>query len=303
MQCFYTKQTINCNDNNHTILGVGLNVIYSNNNWIRSISTGMDLLSLSAYTDYRITRGAWGETITHWIPLIINEKHSGNAEKELLQRLTLLTRNTNDLKLQDALIAIQTIMNQFVLQLMSTTINKNNKHNQSEQKYDNNQQQIDPKHASEKALIGYCAFHQMLLFLAIKYPKMQEIAKGKIQKFIEEASYRNKSNTPDLGLWLLNLTIVDEYNWKDVAEFYIEESLSRHPKWYVQKFPDLEYLDERKCSNEYRIKCTLKSTEISRRLVQFQVWFITNICKTKYSFNEMLINYNKRWGKPTQKQK
>ncbi len=82
MRCFYTHvhETI---DNSKCILGVGLLITKSSNKWITSAETEMDLLSLSAYKDYNIKKGAWGETITHFLPLtgIINEKHSKKAKK------------------------------------------------------------------------------------------------------------------------------------------------------------------------------------------------------------------------------
>jgi len=48
----------------------------------------------------------------------------------------------------------------------------------------------------------------------------------------------------------------------------------------------------------------LKSTMISRRLVTFQVFFLKNICKPKnLTLTDLLNNYNKRWGRPTNQQK
>eukprot|EP00487_Bulimina_marginata_P011774 TRINITY_DN7624_c0_g1_i1.p1 TRINITY_DN7624_c0_g1~~TRINITY_DN7624_c0_g1_i1.p1 ORF type:complete len:139 (-),score=6.00 TRINITY_DN7624_c0_g1_i1:69-485(-) len=54
MTCFYTKESIDTNP--RCILGVGLNVKYSNNNWITSISTEMDFLSLNSYIDYKVNK-------------------------------------------------------------------------------------------------------------------------------------------------------------------------------------------------------------------------------------------------------
>ncbi len=61
MRCFYTHETI---DNSKCILGVGLLITKSSNKCITSAETEMDLLSLSAYKDYNIKKGACGETKT-----------------------------------------------------------------------------------------------------------------------------------------------------------------------------------------------------------------------------------------------
>ncbi len=114
---------------------------------------------------------------------------------------------------------------------------------------------------------------------------------------------REKAETKDLAKFILNLAIADNYKWEDVSDAFVHESLDRHVKWYLNKFPKLGYLDESKCSHKERIALTLKSTMISRRLVTFQVFFLKNICKLDgYSLNDLLNNYNKRWGRPTKQQ-
>eukprot|EP01084_Bolivina_argentea_P194935 334541_1 len=296
MRCFYTHENVN-----KSILGVGLNIIRSSNKWITSVETEMDLLSLSAYKNYNIYNGAWGETITHFLPLIINEKHSKKSKKCLLNRLSKIC-DEKIFDYKDGLMVISAIMNQFIVQLMANTIGLTN---EEKEEYNKTQTtKIDPKHASEKALIGYCAFHHMLLYLCNEYPQMKSYAKKCISDFIKYPYMREKAETKDLGKFILNLAIVDEYKWEDIAEAFVGESLSRQVKWYLRKYPKLEYLDESQCSYKERIVLTLKSTMISRRLVEFQVFFLKNICKQKgYVISDLLHNYNKQWGRPNNKLK
>merc|ERR1711933_242221 len=297
----YTHQSI-ADKKSKCILGVGLNIHRSSNKWITKAETEMDFLSLSAYKDYNIYQGAWGETITHFLPLIINEQHSKKATKCLLNRLAKICDEPT-FNVKDGLMVVTAIVNQFVVQLMANTIGLDN--DDDEDDYSRRKtQKIGKKHASDKALVGYCAFHHMLLFLVEKYPEMREYARESIKNFKDHAYYRVKSETPDLGKLILNLAIVDDYEWEDIASEFVQESLDRQVKWYLRKFPKLEYLDETKCSPQERIACTLKSTMISRRLVTFQVFFLKNICKPKnLSLTDLLNNYNKRWGRPTNQQK
>jgi len=298
MNCFYTKESIDTNSK--CILGVGLNVKYSTNRWITSICSEMDFLSLNAFIDYNITKGIWGEKITHFLPLIINEKHAAISHQCLIKRLHLIC-NPEDVENETfdeekALLAITAIMNHFVVQLMASCnttdcIQPNNK--------------IDAKHASEKALIGYCAFHHILCFLAEKYPKMKKLALLRVRRFINDETYRHKLHTPDLGKFLLNLAICYRFKWEDLKDAFIAECNVRNVRWYLQKHPVLEYYDTAKCSDSERIECTLKATTISRRLVIFQIWFIRHIARPNHcnSLKQILSSYNKTWGRPTKQQK
>ncbi len=73
-------------DNSKCILGVGLLITKSSNKWITSAETEMDLLSLSAYKDYNIKKGACGETITHFLPLITNKNVQKKQKKCLFNK-------------------------------------------------------------------------------------------------------------------------------------------------------------------------------------------------------------------------
>ncbi len=129
---------------------------------------------------------------------------------------------------------------------------------------------------------------------------MKKYAKKCIADFIKYPSQREKSETPDLGKFILNLAIVDGYNWNDISDAFIHEGLDRQVKWYLNKCPKLQS----ECTYKERIVLTLKSTMISRRLVTFQVFFLKNICKqNEYSLADLLNNYNKRWSRPTNKLK
>src|SRR5262249_16001358 len=54
------------------------------------------------------------------------------------------------------------------------------------------------RHASEKALEGYCAFQHLLLFIADRYPSLALYARERITDFIRNPDHRNKRHVPDL---------------------------------------------------------------------------------------------------------
>eukprot|EP00484_Ammonia_sp_Unknown_P014855 CAMPEP_0197073344 /NCGR_PEP_ID=MMETSP1384-20130603/210556_1 /TAXON_ID=29189 /ORGANISM="Ammonia sp." /LENGTH=2115 /DNA_ID=CAMNT_0042512181 /DNA_START=59 /DNA_END=6403 /DNA_ORIENTATION=+ len=316
MNCFYTKESIE--SNHECILGVGLNIEYSSNNWITSITTEMDFLSLNSYIDYNIKQGVWGEPITHFLPLVINEQHGNLAASSIIKRLSLICHpeRVSAAKLskfdhETALLALTAIMNQFVVQLMHSCMghiedgDDDDEKKPDEHTKGNYTNSAEAKHASEKALVGYCAFHHLLLYLTLKYPKMKRIAEEKLGRFINDEAHRHKMHTPDLGKLLLNLVICYKYSWDDLKESFIKEGNIRNIKWALQKYPDLEYMDTDKCPDNYRIESMLKSTTVSRRLIAFQIWFIQNIARPSEvtSRKELLLSYNRRWGRPTNRQK
>ena len=301
--CYYTGDS-SIDD----ILGVGIYIEYNDNDdsknnddtrisWISIARSEMDYLSLTAWNEFKVREGAWGEKLTHFLPLIINEKHGEKSKQELLKRISILS-NVETFSEEIALIGIGALMSQFVVQLMGDV--------------DIDDNIIDIKHSSEKALNGYCAFHHLLLYLCHKFPLMRLIAYKNVNDFISNYKKRWKSHTPDLGKFLINLSIIDDeaydkIDFKEIFKAFIDESLDRSVKWYLKKHPSLENMAINKStsySDSERLETIFKATQTGRRLILFQYWFIKNISRPKNKkLIEILNDYNKKWGKPTEKQK
>eukprot|EP01083_Nonionella_stella_P239822 838993_1 len=80
------------------------------------------------------------------------------------------------------------------------------------------------------------------------------------------------------------------------------ESLDRSVKWYLKKHPKLEGMKD--VSDDERLQTVLNATQTGRRLILFQHWFIQSIARPpQKSLSAILDDYNKTWGKPTDKQK
>lgn len=58
-----------------------------------------------------------------------------------------------------------------------------------------------------------------------------------------------------LGEFLPLLT-VSKFQWKDVAQAYIEESFDRNVKWLLVKYPELEYMADDPANNASRLSKT-----------------------------------------------
>jgi hypothetical protein len=53
---------------------------------------------------------------------------------------------------------------------------------------------------------------------------------------------RRKGATPDLGEWLINLTISNK-TWKNVANVFLDELFDRSVRWILQDEPSWESLE------------------------------------------------------------
>ena len=81
---------------------------------------------------------------------------------------------------------IPKLMNQMVVQLM-TAASSSDRATKS------------TLHASETALLGFCALHHILLEMAVLYPEIARCARQWVQEFECHESRRNKHVIHDLG--------------------------------------------------------------------------------------------------------
>merc|ERR1719379_1610385 len=73
MCCFFTKRTLATET-----LGIGMQIAQAESGYGVEIKTQMDILSLSAWTSGCRT-GVWGESMTHFLPLVMNRAHSDRS--------------------------------------------------------------------------------------------------------------------------------------------------------------------------------------------------------------------------------
>lgn len=191
-------------------------------------------------------------------------------------------------------------MNSFVVSLMKSD-DKLQERTRMFQPYQPQVIHTSDQMLSELALEGYCSFHHMLLMLASENPELEMMANAAVERFIHIPEERHKSRTPDLGEWLVYLTLA-RANWADVAESFINELFIRNSRWVLQESPSLESLaiHHAKKGAACLIDNTFLATRVSQRLVMFQVYFLTNIGRPQHqSWRETLGMYNRSMGKPT----
>jgi len=218
--CFYTKMSAW-----QDVLGFGVSAEYHDDGNLKALSTELDVLSLTAFSKFNLRRGVWGEDFEYFLPLVLDGSHAQRSLPILEESLVSLALGPKAAARRFepwmALAVLPQLMNSFAVSLM-------------------NAREGVTRHASEKALLGYCSFHHMLLGLASRHPCMAQVAEDKLRNFLRAENGRHKSQTPDLGQLLVYVTLSEGLNWQDVAWAVVEESSVRSVLWLLRDTPRLE---------------------------------------------------------------
>eukprot|EP00931_Biecheleriopsis_adriatica_P009031 TRINITY_DN110144_c0_g1_i1.p1 TRINITY_DN110144_c0_g1~~TRINITY_DN110144_c0_g1_i1.p1 ORF type:complete len:962 (+),score=202.17 TRINITY_DN110144_c0_g1_i1:39-2888(+) len=281
LHCFYLKTTAD-----EDVLGYGVSVQYHDDGNLKSLSTELDPLSARAFYRHGLRRGVWGETFTHFLPLALNGEHCHKALPELERALIALACGPNSQEREFepwmALAVVPQLMNTFVVALMSCNEDKGN---------------VVPRHASEKALLGYCSFHHMLLALCQRHPSIAQVASQKLRAFVQ--GQRDKSQVPDLGQLVVYMTLSESFGWQEVMSAVVNECHIRGVLWLLRAQPQVHKLQDPQL-----LSSTLKHRLTSFRLLMFQAHFLRSIARPRGEAPQRsLARYHRQFGQPTELQK
>lgn len=279
--CFYTKVSAW-----QDVLGFGVSAEYHDDGNLKELSTELDVLSLTAFSKFNLRRGVWGEDFEYFLPLVLDGGHARRSLpilEESLVSLALGPRATaRPFEPWMALAVLPQLMNSFAVSLM-------------------NAKDGVTRHSSEKALLGYCSFHHMLLKLASRHPCIARVAEGKLRNFLHSEAGRHKSQTPDLGQLLVYVTLSERFGWQDVAQAVADESSVRGVLWLLRESPRLE---SPKTSDVVLVRESFRGRLTGLRLLMFQAFFIHTVAAPDgVGPQEALARYNLQFGLPTVAQK
>merc|ERR1719361_2757000 len=307
MCCYFSKKKlsdIGCTE----IFGIGLEIEPNEETGFGvTVRSQMDILSKTAWSN-KCRTGVWGERLTLFLPLVMNRKHSQRAHGDIIQFLSVISDHIREhtpisnpnpleqelesnltLKLVDSLIAM---MNSIVVQFSMKT-DKSDRQKLAKRNY------YEAKSGSksismmmcEKVVIGYSAFHHLLLYLKSKNAKLiTSFANRWVQLFMDKIPYSGKYWCKDLGKLLIYTMISSQFKWEDIARHFLYESFTRNVKWMMAQEKYAKYNDTKIRSK--RRQNTFIATTTSRRLIMFQVWF------SRSNAIETLHSYNQRLGRP-----
>jgi len=279
--CFYTKATAD-----KDVLGLGISVEYHSDGNIKEVGTELDVVSQEAYFDHKVRRGAWGNTFKYFLPLVLGGSHARHSLPTLKCALASMVlrkpASSPDFQPWMALAVIPQVMNSFTVSLMR----------------EEDGEETVPRHASERALQGYCSFHHMLLALRAQHPSIQTVASQKLRQFID--GKRSKADVPDLGQLLVYMTVTEDVAWADLVAALLDESQVRSVRWLLR---DMPWLEGSMCVED-RLRRTFRGRVTSLRLIMFQAYFLNFVARPAgESLSAALARYNSQFGQPTVPQK
>lgn len=266
--CYVKKTT----SKDGAVFGYGVNV---DNPKTGMISSPCEYLSEEAY-DEGIRRSSLNKTFTDFLPILIRSDDWKkvkpmffSAVRELFDALSVDNKKKSD---SEAVFKIcSAIMNSLVVEIM------------------NNANKLT---ANDKFIDGYFALYRLMKQYSIDDRSIIDNANRDLETFKNKPDMRSKKFIPNLGELLIQLTLSDKLEWKDIAEYFIHECDARNFMWYAignrtnyPKYPELK--DAKVVVG--RSKKVFDATEISRKLVMFQVKF-AQVAKL-LTIEEMDSNY------------
>jgi hypothetical protein len=130
--------------------------------------------------------------------------------------------------------------------------------------------------ANDKFINGYFSIYRLLKQFVADEILCKEYIDSQLEAFCQSGSNRNKSKVPNLGELLIFLTVSERFTWKDIKEFFLEESDARNVFWYTvgnhhnpPKFPALL----NPTVQGTRPAQVFSATPVSRNLIMYQVEF------------------------------
>jgi len=277
-RCYFTKHSAA-----EAVLGVGLTAQWHPDGNVQSVNVVLDVLSAEAF-DQGVRRGAYGESFADFLPLALEPRHFHRARPRIETAIACIAmRQTTTvgtaLRLSGvgtdfapwmALTVLPAAMNAFVVQLMEQGTRYGS----------------IARHASEKALWGYCSLHHLLLALAETYPELKALAACMVKDFVAAPENRTKVACPDLGQLLVLQTLAGEEPWDALAAPLLAEAMARNVMWVERE------VGHHSLTRDGWFKQTLTS----KRLLMFQAAFLRHTPAPA----DALATYAARFGQPTE---
>lgn len=201
-------------------------------------------------------RGSTNKAFEYWLPIVISSKNWDAVKKVFLQRVKEIASaiNFQGKEFHLVLKVCSSIMNNLVVEIM------NNKNNLT---------------ANDKFIDGYFSFYRLLKQYANDKPELLEYVDAQLRNFVTKPEARTKEFVPNLGEFLIYLTISKGFTWDMVGAAFIEENDARNVFWYAvgnynnpAKYPELL-----NSNAPDRVRKVFEATPISRNLVMYQVRF------------------------------
>lgn len=263
------------------LFGYGLIVTPGNNPHQKFLTSPCELLTGSSFNQMVASLGEAKsvnrEPLHYFLPLYITSNHGSMIRLQFEETMKalgsiLFPDMTNPSLVDIILKVIPNLMCSTVVQFSKGTV-----------------------HTSDNSLEGYFALHRLFIWAIEIYPELVPEVRRRLETFVKNPKERNKKMCPDIGQWLMLLS-VSSMSWNDVAQAYLSESFNRNVMWYVRTDPSLAKLNT---PMDHRLSRTFELTSVSRNLLAFQVTFLRIAKPPGMSKADVLKRYEDNLGFPT----
>lgn len=235
-----------------------------------------EYLSQESFKDGMIRKSSTNKAFQHWLPLLVQSedwKGPKNIEKQFLLAVKAIC---NDIKFEKedhnkVFKVCSSLMNSLVVEIMK------NKGNAT---------------ANDKFINGYFSIYRLMRQYAQDHKQLIDYCDDALTTFKENSQARGKTVVPNLGEFLMNLTISSKFTWEDICHVFMAECEARNVFWYAvgtasSRAPHRELIDP--AFKGDRVNKVFNATAVSRNLVMFQIKF-ANVTKF-LDLNEFNSNF------------
>lgn len=223
------------------------------------LSSPCEYLSKESFVDGKVRLSSTNKPFEHWLPTLIqNEDWNGpkNIKKQFLLAVNAICADFNFVKDEHHKVfkVCSSLMNSLVVEIMQNGKNAT---------------------ANDKFINGYFSIYRLLQQYAQDHKQLVTICDNLLIAFNQRLGARTKSTVPNVGEFLMNLTISSKFTWQHISQNFMSECETRNVFWYCvgRNATNRELVDPLYIGD--RAKKVFNATTVSRNLVMFQVKFAT----------------------------
>ena len=197
-----------------------------------------------------------GEKYNHWMPMYISKANWSKNKQVIENSISIINSGTpvgskeNDFHPEMCLKVLPAIMNQMVLKMVEDKI-----------------------HHSVQAIEAYCHLLRLLMAFLNEYPDLYKTIQTCVNNFINSVVHRTKKYVPDLGQFIILMTIGGfSYSSPPLKHALLEEFFTRQIFWMKnKKCFEFEGMYSIVDLNENRLQTLFDATQISNKLFVFHI--------------------------------
>ncbi|CAF1161077.1 unnamed protein product [Rotaria sp. Silwood1] len=168
---------------------------------------------LDFYENFKF-RSVTGADYNYWLPLYINSKHFQQGRMIIQNSISVIYNGSAqgvekyDFASHMALDVLTNLMNKSAVRLFNGELFE-----------------------SKRAIEAYCHLLRLLMHFIDIYPELEYKINKTIEDFITGLPYRNKKVVPDMGEFLIKISLSNKYTFDDVKTYLYEECFARQIYW------------------------------------------------------------------------